>query len=75
MTDPRGAMDFEQSLASHGDSFEIAVLKGWAQSTDVVAAWVTYAAAPGVLATAGLEYADDSTTEDFGGIVYMSLLF
>lgn len=43
--------------------------------TDVAAAWVTYRIAPGVSATGGLEYADDATTEDFGGILYMSLLF
>ena len=44
-------------------------------NTDVAAGWVTYRFAPGVMATAGIEYADDSTQEDIGGIVYMSLLF
>lgn len=44
-------------------------------NTDVASAWVTYAIAPGVSATTGIEYADDSTTEDVGGILYMSLLF
>ncbi len=43
--------------------------------TDVAAGWVTYRLAPGVMATGGIEYADDSTQEDIGGIVYMSLLF
>ena len=43
--------------------------------TDVAAGWVTYRFAPGVMGTAGIEYADDSAQEDVGGIAYMSLLF
>ena len=43
--------------------------------TDVASVWATYALAPGVSATAGLEYADDSANEDIGGIAYMSLFF
>lgn len=43
--------------------------------TDVAAAWATYALAPGVSMTGGIEFADDSTTKDIGGIFYMSLIF
>ncbi|MEL7464590.1 MAG: porin [Pseudomonadota bacterium] len=43
--------------------------------TDVASAWATYALAPGISATAGIEYADDSANEDIGGIAYMSLFF
>lgn len=56
---------------------------GWGSSSnnnndnDIVAGWVTYTAAPGVLFTVGLEYADDGTTnqEDFGGLAFMTLRF
>ncbi len=53
----------------HGDS--------GATNNDIVAGWVTYTAAPGVLFTVGLEYADDDTTntEDFGGLAFMTLRF
>ncbi len=37
--------------------------------TDVATGWVNYRLAPGVMATGGIEYADDSTQEDIGGIV------
>ena len=45
---------------------------------DVAVGWVTYAAAPGVLFTLGLEYADvegDGQGGDFGGLGYMTLRF
>lgn len=43
--------------------------------TDVAAAWATYNLAPGVSATAGIEYGDDGANEDIGGVFYMSLFF
>lgn len=43
--------------------------------TDVAAGWVTYNLAPGVQATGGVEYADDSANEDVAGIAYMTLYF
>ncbi len=48
-----------------------------ATNNDIASAWVTYTAAPGVLFTVGVEYADDDTTnnEDFGGLAYMTLRF
>ena len=42
------------------------------------AGWVTYAAAPGVLFTAGVEYANnngDGQSGDFGGLGFMTLRF
>ena len=43
---------------------------------DQITGWVTYAAAPGVLFTLGLEYAEDAAgNEDFGGLGYMTLRF
>lgn len=43
----------------------------------IAAGWVTYDAAPGVSLTAGVEYADDDTTneKDFGGAAYIALYF
>ncbi len=50
-----------------------------AGATDHVAAgWVTYAAAPGVLFTVGVEYANvdgDGQSGDFGGLGFMTLRF
>ena len=48
-----------------------------ATNNQIVSGWVTYTAAPGVLFTAGLEYADDDTTNntDFGGLAFMTLRF
>lgn len=59
------------------------VAGGWGSSSDsnsnndIVSGWVTYTAAPGVLFTVGLEYADDAGTdqEDFGGLAFMTLRF
>ncbi|MEL7465596.1 MAG: porin [Pseudomonadota bacterium] len=44
---------------------------------DQATAWVTYAAAPGVLFTLGVEYADQAGVagEDFGGLGYVTLRF
>ncbi|MEM8751579.1 MAG: porin [Pseudomonadota bacterium] len=51
---------------------------------DQITGWVTYAAAPGVLFTVGLEYADqpsgdapgmDAGGSDFGGLAFMTLRF
>lgn len=43
---------------------------------DIGSGWVTYALAPGVLMTAGLEYADSSRYgKNFGGLAYMTLRF
>ncbi|MEO1611275.1 MAG: porin [Pseudomonadota bacterium] len=44
---------------------------------DQATAWVTYAAAPGVLFTLGIEYADAAgqAGEDFGGLGYVTLRF
>ncbi len=42
---------------------------------DVAAGWVTYAVAPGVSTTVGLEYADDGADEDIGGLAYLRLSF
>ncbi|MEM7547975.1 MAG: porin [Pseudomonadota bacterium] len=43
--------------------------------TDVAAAWVTYNLVPGLSTTAGIEYGDDGTNEDIGGILYLSMFF
>lgn len=49
-----------------------------AGTSHVGSAWVTYAAAPGVLFTAGVEYANvngDGQSGDFGGLGFMTLRF
>lgn len=43
--------------------------------SDLASGWVTYAAAPGVLFTVGVEYADNGPNSDFGGLGFLTLRF
>ncbi|MEM7545039.1 MAG: porin [Pseudomonadota bacterium] len=62
--------------SADGDQFTGGSTNGADLGEDQITGWVTYAAAPGVLFTVGLEYADaEGGGSDFGGLGYLTLRF